>query len=59
VTTASGNKSQSLLPISVEPSLRTVLTSFPNDTSFKEITASRFFVDQSCTENKEKIFNYK
>jgi hypothetical protein len=58
VTSALGNNSQSSLPISAEPSLSTLRTTFPYDTSSKEITVSRLFLkDQSCTENTEKIYN--
>jgi hypothetical protein len=56
VPSASVTYSQNVLPISAEPSLSSLSTILPSDTSPQEI-ASSTFEDQSSTENTEKVFS--
>ena len=49
VTSTSVTKSQNLLPISTEPSLSSLSTHLPLDTSHEEITAARLLKKIRCT----------
>lgn len=58
VPSASVANSQNVLPISGEPSLSSLSTILPSDTSPQEITSSTF-EDQFSNENTENAFNWK